>query len=113
MSDILKIGDVLTLEIEEINNLGAGVAHLDGLVVFVRGAVTGDTVRAKVIKVAKSFLVARLEEVLSPYENRIWWLYVSGQTAAQIAKAIGREERSVQNAIYRIRKKLRLALPHQ
>ena len=70
MSDILKIGDVLTLKIEEINNLGAGVAHLDGLVVFVRGAVTGDTVRAKVIKVAKSFLVARLEEVLSPSPYR-------------------------------------------
>ncbi len=64
------MGDTLTLEIEEINNLGAGVAHHEGLVVFVKGAVTGDTVRAKVIKVAKSFLVARLEEILTPSPYR-------------------------------------------
>ena len=70
MSDILKIGDVLTLDIEEINNLGAGVAHHDGLVVFVKGAVTGDTVRAKTIKVAKSFAVARLEEIIAPSPYR-------------------------------------------
>ena len=64
------MGDSLTLEIEEINNLGAGVAHHEGLVVFVKGAVTGDTVRAKVIKIAKSFLVARLEEVIIPSSYR-------------------------------------------
>ena len=58
-------------------------------------------------------LCRRIEETLSPYENRIWWLYVSGSTAAEIARSIERDERSVQNAIYRIRKKLRLTLPHQ
>lgn len=55
----------------------------------------------------------RIEVLLSPYENRIWWLYVSGHTAAWIAQNLGRDERSVQNAIYRIRKKLRAALPNQ
>lgn len=58
-------------------------------------------------------LCRHIESILSPYENRIWWLYVSGQTASQIAGALEREERSVQNAIYRIRKKLRATLPRQ
>ena len=66
MSEIKK-NDTVTLEVTDINNLGAGVAHLDdGRVVFVRGAVTGDKIKAKIIKVNTNFAVARLEEILVP-----------------------------------------------
>ncbi|MBQ7335354.1 MAG: sigma-70 family RNA polymerase sigma factor [Clostridia bacterium] len=51
-----------------------------------------------------------IEATLSPYENRIWWLYLSGRTAKEIAFQLEKDERSVQNAVYRIRKKLRTAL---
>ena len=62
----------IELNIEEINNLGAGVGHLpDGRVVFVRGALTGERVKATVIKVASSFIVARLDTVLSPSPYRL------------------------------------------
>ena len=62
----------IELSIEEINNLGAGVGHLpDGRVVFVRGALTGERVKATVIKVASSFVVARLDAVLSPSPYRL------------------------------------------
>ncbi len=62
-----KKNDVVRLSIEEINNLGCGVAHLpDGRVVFVRDAVSGDEVEAKIIKVAKSYLVARIESIVKP-----------------------------------------------
>ena len=44
---------------------------------------------------------------LSDFENRVWWQYVTGVSVADIAKDLGRDERSVHNAIYRIRKKLR------
>ncbi len=57
-------------------------------------------------------LYRRIEEALSPYENRVWWLYLSGRTAREIASMLGKEERSVANAIYRIRKKLRTTLPN-
>ncbi len=57
-------GESITLEITDINNLGCGVGRYGGKVVFVKGAVSGDTVRATVIKDNKSFCVARLEEVL-------------------------------------------------
>lgn len=64
MSDIKK-NDILELEITDINNLGAGVSHLpDGRVVFVRGAVTGDKIEAKIIKITSNFAVARLEKII-------------------------------------------------
>lgn len=70
MSDIKK-NDIVNLEITDINNLGAGVSHLDdGRVVFVRGAVTGDKIKAKIIKVNTSFAVARLEEIILPSQYR-------------------------------------------
>ena len=58
-------------------------------------------------------LYRRIESVLSPYENRVWWLYLSGQTTGTIAEELGKDEKSVQNAIYRIRKKLRQELHPQ
>lgn len=66
----LKKDAVIELDITDINNLGNGVGRVDGQVVFVRGAVSGDRVRAKVIKVNKSFAVARLENVIEPSANR-------------------------------------------
>ena len=62
----VKKNDIVELDITEINNLGAGVSHLeDGRVVFVRGAVTGDKIKAKIIKVNTSYVVARLEEIIT------------------------------------------------
>jgi RNA polymerase sporulation-specific sigma factor len=52
-------------------------------------------------------LYSRICANLSEYENRIWWLYTSGAHAKDIAERIGKDEKSVSNAIYRIRKKLR------
>ncbi len=69
----LKKDSIIELHITDLNNLGNGVGRYpepDGLVVFVRGAVSGDYVRAKVIKLTGSFAVARLLEVLEPSPNR-------------------------------------------
>ena len=63
--------ETYTLEINDLNNLGSGVGRLpDGLVCFVRGAVTGDTVRVKIIKRTASFTVGRLEEIITPSPMR-------------------------------------------
>lgn len=53
-----------------------------------------------------------IHDVLSEYENQIWWLYLSGRTAKEIADRLGKDEKSVQNAVYRIRKKLRTVIPY-
>lgn len=65
-------GELLTLSVTDLNNLGCGVGRAeDGRVVFVKGAVSSDTVRARIIKVNKSFYVGRLEEILSPSPHRL------------------------------------------
>ena len=67
----MKKNDICTVEITDLNNLGSGVGRLsDGRVIFVRGAVTGDTVEAKIIKVNSKFYVGRLERIVKPSENR-------------------------------------------
>jgi 23S rRNA (uracil1939-C5)-methyltransferase len=50
---------------------GAGVARLDGYVVFVAGAVPGDRVRAAITQRKRSYAHARLLEVLDPGPDRI------------------------------------------
>lgn len=68
---------VYTIEITDLNNLGCGVGRLPdhagdaaGLVVFVKGAVTGDVVSTQIIKQTTSYTVGRLLEVLSPSPMR-------------------------------------------
>ena len=51
-----------------------------------------------------------IQRALSSYESRVWWMYVSGASASHIAQVLGKDEKSVSNAIYRIRRKLRQVL---
>ncbi len=68
----MKKEDVLVLSVTDLNNLGCGVGRSeDGRVVFVKGAVTGDVVEAKIIKVTPSYAVARLLRVITPSLHRI------------------------------------------
>ena len=66
----LKKNDVITSEIIDITNLGFGVAKVDGAVVFVSGAVTGDVARIRIIKVGSSYSVGRVEEFISLSDKR-------------------------------------------
>ena len=47
---------------------------------------------------------------LSPFENTVWWSFYSGMSCAEIAKATGKSEKSVSNALCRVRQKLRRLL---
>lgn len=62
---------IVEIQIEEINHLGLGVGRVDGMVFFVRGAVGGDRIRARVIKVNKNYCVGKLEEILQPSPYRL------------------------------------------
>ena len=66
----MKKNDVITLEITDINNFGHGVGRHDGIVVFVSGAVSGDTARVKIIKANKSWCVGKLEEIIVSSPHR-------------------------------------------
>ncbi len=52
-------------------------------------------------------LRSKIREVLSPYENIIFEQYISGRSVGSIAVSVGRSEKSVSNAVYRVRVKIR------
>src|ERR687896_2253218 len=64
-------GDQLELTIDRLAHGGAGVARMDGYVVFVRGAVPGDRVRARVGKARRSFAEADAVGRLGPSPARV------------------------------------------
>jgi 23S rRNA (uracil1939-C5)-methyltransferase len=64
-------GDQLELSVESLANGGAGVARLDGYVVFVAGAIPGDVVRAIVGRSKRAYAEARAVEILKPSADRI------------------------------------------
>jgi 23S rRNA (uracil1939-C5)-methyltransferase len=64
-------GDIVELTIETLAYGGQGLAHDDGFVIFVRGAVPGDTVRAQVTKRKRGYAEARLLELRHPSDLRV------------------------------------------
>ena len=64
-------GDELELTIDTLAYGGAGVARLEGYVVFVQGAIPGDRVRAVVGKSKRGYAEARTLEVLDASPDRI------------------------------------------
>src|SRR3954466_15638957 len=64
-------GAELELHVDSSAPGGAGVARLDGYVVFVRGAVPGDRVRAVVGKSKRDYAEARAVELLEPSAQRV------------------------------------------
>ncbi len=64
-------GEELDLRVESLAFGGAGVARLDGYVVFVAGGFPGDRVRAEVKRSKRAFAEARATEVLEPGPDRI------------------------------------------
>jgi 23S rRNA (uracil1939-C5)-methyltransferase len=68
----LHKGDLVDLRIDQIAFGGSGVARHDGLVVFVRGAIPGDSVRAQVTKKKKDYAEARIVSLLEPSPDRVF-----------------------------------------
>jgi RNA polymerase sporulation-specific sigma factor len=51
-----------------------------------------------------------IKKNLSEYENRVWTMYISGLSSYEISEKLGRSEKSIDNALYRIKRKLRSLL---
>lgn len=64
-------GEELELSIDSLAYGGNGVARLNGFVVFVRGGLPGDRVRARVTKTKRGFAEAVTEAVLDPSPTRV------------------------------------------
>ncbi len=69
---ILKKNEIIELNIEDITFEGSGVGRLEnGMAVFVPGCAAGDRIRAKIVKVKKSYAFAIVDDYisLSPYRQ--------------------------------------------
>lgn len=62
----MKKDDFITLKIEDMGVDGEGIGKLDGFTFFIKDAVIGDTVEAKIMKMKKNYGYARLMNVLEP-----------------------------------------------
>ena len=60
----LKKNQEITLEIDDLGNNGEGIGHVDGYTLFVKGALPGEMIRAKVMKCKKNYGFARMMKVL-------------------------------------------------
>lgn len=63
--------DLVTLEIEDCGVDGEGIGKADGFTVFVKDAVIGDTVTAKIMKAKKHYGYGKLMEILKPSPYRV------------------------------------------
>ena len=67
----MKKDDLIELTIEDLGVDGEGIGKVDGMAIFVKDAVPGDRVQAKVMKMKKSYGYARLMQVLDPSPERM------------------------------------------
>lgn len=63
--------DVLTIQIEDMTSEGMGVGHADGLTLFVKDTVIGDTAEVTVMKMKKNYGYARLTRLIAPSPDRV------------------------------------------
>ena len=62
---------IITLDITDISHDGEGIGKVEGFTFFVKDAIPGDRVTAKVMKTKKTYGYARLEEILEPSADRV------------------------------------------
>lgn len=70
----------------------------------------GEVSRIIELRESERELGAQIEKSLSEYENEVWSYYVNGYSSRQIAQELNSNEKSIDNAIFRIRKKLKTLL---
>lgn len=66
-----KKNDYVTVTIEDMGSEGEGIGKVDGFTLFVKDAVIGDTVEAKIVKSKKNYAYTRLEKVIQPSPFRV------------------------------------------
>ncbi len=67
----MKKDDVIEVKIEDMGVDGEGIGKAGGITLFIKDAVIGDVVQAKIMKMKKSYGYARLLEVLTPSPYRV------------------------------------------
>ena len=61
-----KKNDMVVIKIEDMGTEGEGIGKAEGFPLFVKDAVIGDEIKARIVKVKKNYGYGRLEEILTP-----------------------------------------------
>lgn len=67
----LQKNDMITVNIEDITTAGEGIGKVDGYIVFIKDAIIGDVVEAKIIKAKKTYGYGKLIKIITPSKNRV------------------------------------------
>ena len=68
---MMQKNELVKVKIEDIGVGGEGIGKVDGYTLFIKDAIIGDVVEAKVMKAKKNYGYARLMNVLTPSEDRV------------------------------------------
>ena len=67
----MQKNELVTVTIEDIGINGEGIGKVDGYTLFIKDAIIGDVVEAKVMKVKKNYGYARMMNILTPSPYRV------------------------------------------
>ncbi|MBM6972433.1 23S rRNA (uracil(1939)-C(5))-methyltransferase RlmD [Lactobacillus gallinarum] len=67
----MKKNQIVDLEITDLSYEAMGVAHDEGLTIFVTNALPGEIVSAKILKVKKNFAFAKIEKIKKESSDRV------------------------------------------
>ena len=67
----MQKNDVVKVTIEDIGVNGEGIGKNDGYTLFIKDAVIGDVVEAKIMKAKKNYGYARMIQIIEPSKDRV------------------------------------------
>ena len=67
----MQKNDIVTVTIEDMGVNGEGIGKVNGYTLFIKDAVIGDVVKAKLMKAKKNYGYARLMDIIEPSADRV------------------------------------------
>ena len=67
----MQKNEMVRVTIEDIGTNGEGIGKVDGYTLFIKDAIIGDVIEAKVMKAKKNYGYARLMKIITPSEYRV------------------------------------------
>ena len=67
----MKKNDVVTVTIEDFGINGEGIGRIEGYTLFIKDAVIGDVVEAKIMKAKKNYGYGKLMKIIQPSKDRV------------------------------------------
>ena len=67
----LKQDDTIELTAEKLIYSGVSLSHYEGKAVFIENAVPGDILKTRIVKINKSFIRAKILEIITPSKHRV------------------------------------------